>query len=136
MNKLTLNFRTSNDLGYSAYDAYITLARRYNWDLTSAGHFKPLHLLYAKAATPEGYSPWFVAHSNFISDEDTNGFWKNTFKKDFIYEEWIGDPLKKRTNLILDETERVVFAKNQAENIILWVYIGFTTSQKMIMEIM
>ena len=114
MNKTALNFRTSNDFGYSAYDAYAFLAKKYGWQISVAGNFKPLHLLYAKGATPEGYSVWFVAHSNFISEDDTNGLWKNTIKKDLICEEWLGDSAQRRTNLILDETTRVVFAKKSS----------------------
>ena len=105
-----LSFNDGNDLGSVAYDAYLTLAKRYNWSLSAASSFEPRRLLFAEDVTSEGYSVWFVAHSNFISEEDTNGLWKNTFKKDLLLEEWFPEALKKH-NPKVREPKRIVFAK-------------------------
>ena len=92
MSKKDLLFLNYNDeCGTSAKDAYTRYAKRYNWDLSKASNFAPRKLLYACAVTPEGYSPWFVAHSNFISADDSNGKWLNRFENDLLFEEWLPD---------------------------------------------
>ncbi len=112
MIKPILSFNESNDLGTVAHRAYRMLADRYNWDLLLASNFEPRKLLYAKNATNEGYSVWFLPHSNFISEDDTNGLWKNTFKKDMLLEEWSPDAvIKHGFGLFSDKTKRVTFAK-------------------------
>ena len=105
----SLNF--NEDCGKSAQDAYNRFSKKFDWDTSVSSLFAPRRLLYAKAATPEGYSPWFVAHSNFISDDDTNGLWKNTFQKDMLYEEWLPESKKHQHELRQDQTTRLVFAK-------------------------
>lgn len=81
-------------------------------NLLLASNFEPRRLLYAKNATEERYSVWFLAHSNFISEEDTNGLWKNKFKKDMLLEEWFPEAVRKyEEELFCDQTKRVVFAK-------------------------
>ncbi len=106
-----LNRLTDDDFGCSAHDAYGRLSRIYDWDASLAPHFERKRLLYAKTASPEGYSVWFVAHSNFISDEDTTGVWKNTFEKDSIIEEWLPPSKRYRKELLTDNTKRIVFVK-------------------------
>ena len=77
-----------------------------------ASNFEPRRSLYAKNATEEGYSVWFLAHSNFICEEDTNGLWKNEFKKDMLSEEWFSEAVRKyKEELLCDRSKRVVFAK-------------------------
>ena len=111
MSVMTLKFNDGADFGSVAHDAYRTLGKRYGWNLRYESSFEPRRLLYANGVTPEGYSVWFVAHSNFISPEDASGPWKNTFIGDEIHEEWDHLAEKRHINLYLDETERVVFAK-------------------------
>lgn len=109
--KKPLKFNDGNDLGCSAYDAYGRLSRIYDWDPSCAPLFERKRLLYAKSASPEGYSVWFVAHSNFISDEDTTGVWKNTFEKDTIIEEWLPPSKRYHKGLLTDSAKRIVFVK-------------------------
>ena len=109
--KKPLEFNVTPDLGQSAHDAYCMLAAKYDWNPLCASSFEPKHLLYAKAASPEGYSVWFVAHSNYISDDDTTDRWKNTFKNDTLIEEWLPSSKKFYKEMLTDSTKRIVFAK-------------------------
>lgn len=112
MSTIKLSFNDGNDLGTTAHKAYAFLARRYKWDINLVKYFEPRQLLYAADATSEGYSVWFLPHSNFISEEDTNGLWKNTFNGDKIHEEWLPSIANKpHSGLHTDKSTRVVFAK-------------------------
>ena len=97
-----------------AQKAYIICAKRYGWNISDAYKFGPRMLLYARSATPEGYSPWFVAHSNFISLEDSNGRWLNRFEKDLLFEEWLPESRRYRQEMHDDNTIRIVFVKKQS----------------------
>ena len=115
MSKKDLLFLNYNDeCDTSAKDAYTRYAKRYNWDLSKASNFAPRKLLYARAVTPEGYSPWFVAHSNFISADDSNGKWLNRFENDLLFEEWLPDSSHLKRELTADNTRRIVFAKKSS----------------------
>ncbi len=102
------------ECGTVAKDAFIVFGKRYNWDLSQSYRFGPKMLLYARSATPEGYSPWFVAHSNFIDDEDTNGRWLNRFEGDLLLEEWLPESGSYKTEMSSDNTRRIVFAKKRS----------------------
>ena len=104
----------NDECGTTAKDGYIRFAKRYGWDMSKASNFGPRMLLYARSATPEGYSPWFVAHSNFISLEDTNGRWLNRFEKDLLFEEWLPNSQHYLDEMRSDNTIRIVFVKKQS----------------------
>lgn len=108
------NLKFNDECGTSAGDAYKIYAKRYGWNLSDAYKFGPRMLLYARSATPEGYSPWFVAHSNFISLEDSNGRWLNRFEKDLLMEEWLPDSRRYLEEMYSDNTIRIVFVKKQS----------------------
>ena len=111
-NTRILDFKDYEDFGYSARDAYRSVGRRYHWDMSLAESFGPQRLLYAKDATLEGFSVWFLAHSNF--NEEDNGIWRNSFDGDYIREEWLNQNMLHHNKMILDHTVRVVFAKKKS----------------------
>lgn len=90
--------------GTNSKSIYLDCCDWFGWDINQKGNFgRQGALLYAKRATPEGYSPWFITHHNLTQTK--GGEWKNTIQGDFIYEEW--DNYDER--MWEDKTIRVVF---------------------------
>ena len=90
--------------GTNSKNIYLNCCEWFGWDKSQTGNFgRQGALLYAKRATLEGYSPWFVTHHNLTGTK--GGEWKNTIDGDFIHEEWDNyDP-----RMWDDKTTRVVF---------------------------
>ena len=102
-------------LDTSAQRIYLSMVEKYGWDISCKGKFAPLKLLYAKCATQEGHSVWFVAHSNLIDKDDNNGKWKNTFEGNLLLEEWLPEGINQfGGEITLDNTKRVIFAKKKS----------------------
>lgn len=109
-----MKYNDHKPIDTAAQRIYMQLVKKYGWEIACAGKFAPHKLLYAKYATPEGYSVWFVAHSNLTSTHNSNGKWINTFKQDCLLEEWLPDGMEYHGGeLTLDNTLRVVFAKKK-----------------------
>ncbi len=51
--------------GTKAQDIYDACCRKFKWDSSKRGSFGPQKTLYTMNATPENYSVWFLAHSNW-----------------------------------------------------------------------
>ena len=99
-----------------ARHAYQTLAREFDWDLDCIDFFGTRRLLYVPDVTPEGFGVWFIAHSNFTSDNDPNEQWNNTIRGDYIFEEWLSPIPTYHKYLISDASIRVVFSKKASGN--------------------
>lgn len=97
------------DCGAKAKTIYEMCCKRYGFKQEYSGKFGLRQGLYAADATPEGYSVWFLAHSNWTGTE--NGKWKNTIKplERIITEQW--NHLDSR--FYYDNGIRIVFAKNK-----------------------
>ncbi len=93
--------------GTSAQRIYVDFCDKYGWDIDERGKFGKQQRLFSEVATPEGYSVWFLAHSNLT--ETSNGKWKNEFSGDVLYEKWESDV----DGLLFSvrKIKRVVFAK-------------------------
>ena len=93
--------------GTRAQDIYDDCCKKFGWDSTKRGLFAPQKPLYAAAATREGYSPLFLAHS--IWTESKGGIFTNTITENTIEEKWneIG------YDFYHDNHTRVVFAKSK-----------------------
>lgn len=92
--------------GTNTREIYLKCCKWFGWDDNQKHNFgKQGALLYAKEATKESYSPWFIAHSNLSYGEAEH--WKNKIIKNFIFEEWKTN----KYNPYNDQTIRVVFAK-------------------------
>ncbi len=92
--------------GTNSKNIYLDCCEWFGWDKIQACNFgRQGALLYAKRATPEGYSPWFVTHHNLTGTK--GGEWRNTIVDDLILEEW--DNYDER--MWDDKTTRVVFIK-------------------------
>lgn len=104
--------------GGSARPIYRECCRQYGWDENESFKFGPRQLLYAKGATPEKYSPWFLCHSNWTDDRAKK--WENVISKDqnTIWEFWSNHFTAKTSDL----TARVVFAKRDNEYYFLGIY--------------
>lgn len=100
--------------GTRAQDIYDDCCKKFGWDYTKRGLFAPQKPLYAAGATPEGYSPLFLAHSNWTESKGSN--WTNTITGTTIEEKWdeVG------YDFYHDEYTRVVFAKSKYCN---WNYV-------------
>ncbi len=93
--------------GTKARDIYVACCKRFGWDKSKGYLFGPKMLLYAEGASPEGYSPWFVAHSDWTEDEAKK--WRNIIYADRIEEIW----KQPSDNMTEDMTLRIVFAKRR-----------------------
>lgn len=100
--------------GGKAQIIYDECCKRFGWDYTKRGLFAPQKPLYAPGATPEGYSPLFLAHSNWTDSKGSN--WTNTITSTTIEERWdtVG------YDFYHDNYTRVVFAKSKSCN---WNYV-------------
>lgn len=97
--------------GGNAREAYDRLCREFNWDPSKRNDFAMLKPLYSIDATEEGYSVWFLAHSNLNGTK--GGIWNNKiYRKKSIYyntiEERWDEP---NPGLYEDQTTRVTFVK-------------------------
>ena len=95
-----------NICGTNSKTIYLDCCADFGWDKSQSNNFgKQGALLYAKSATSEGFSPWFVSHHELT--QTTGGSWNNIIDGDFIYEKW-DEP---KLGLFEDKTTRVVFIK-------------------------
>ena len=98
--------RIGSAFGTNSRRAYLKCCEWFGWDKSEAKNFgRQGALLYAKRATPEGYSPWFISNHNL--ERTKGGKWNNTIEENFIYEQW--DEADER--IWNDKTIRVVFLK-------------------------
>ena len=97
----------SKGYGTRAQDIYDCCCKQFGWDYAKRGLFAPQKPLYAKGATPEGYSPLFLAHSNWTESKGSN--WSNTITEKTIEEKW--DEITH--DFYHDDHIRVVFAKSK-----------------------
>lgn len=97
------------ECGTNSKAAYLDCCMEFGWDETQKGNFgRQGALLYAKNATPEGYSPWFLSHHDL--HQTKAGIWKNKIRGElgeYIYEEW--DSIE--GSMWGDISTRVVFLK-------------------------
>lgn len=100
--------------GGRAQVIYDDCCKRFGWDANKRGLFAPQKPLYAKGATPERYSPLFLAHSNWTESKGSN--WTNTISAHTIEEKW--DIVN--SDFYRDTCTRVVFAKSKHCN---WEYV-------------
>ena len=114
-NKLVRNLHKG--YGTRAQDIYDDCCKKFGWDYSKRYLFGMMQLLYAKEATPEKYSPWFLAHNNWT--ETKGGNWFNKIQGDIIEEMWT--EIDNRFHN--DNTLRVTFVKNKSkEYIFLGIY--------------
>ena len=104
-NKLVRNLYKG--YGTRAQAIYDECCGKFGWDYTKRGLFAPQKPLYAAGATPEGYSPLFLAHSNWT--ETKGGNMTNVITNTTIEEKW--DTLE--YDFHHDKYTRVVFAKSK-----------------------
>lgn len=93
--------------GTRAQAIYDECCGKFGWDYTKRGLFAPQKPLYAAGATPEGYSPLFLAHSNWT--ETKAGNMTNVITNTTIEEKW--DTLE--YDFYHDKYTCVVFAKSK-----------------------
>jgi len=72
----TLIRNLNKGYGTRAQDIYDDCCKKFGWDYSKRSLFAPQKPLYAAGATPEGYSPLFLAHSNWTESKGSN--WTNT----------------------------------------------------------
>ena len=107
-----LRYSDQRPLDTAAKRIYLSMVEKYGWEISCQGKFDKQQLLYVKRATGEGYSVWFVAHSNLVNKKDTNGKWKNEFQGNCLIEKWLQEGKEQLgAALTQDNTIRVTFAK-------------------------
>ena len=104
------------DHGTSAQRKYVECCERFGWDICQKNKFGNMQQLYAKGATPEGYSPWFLPHSNLTKSK--GGTWNNNVEGNYIFEEWE----EVQPKMMSDKTKRVVFVKMGGRYVFYGVY--------------
>ena len=103
--------RVGNSLGTNSKSIYLKCCQIFGWDESRENNFgRQGALLYAKRATPEGYSPWFLSNHNL--ENTKGGKWNNTIEDDFIFEEWDEEDERMRE----DKTNRIVFLKLKGDD--------------------
>lgn len=117
--------------GGSAQKAYERFCGEFGWDKRKSKFFMPMNLLYATNVTAEGYSVWFMTHSNLEGGKAS--IWNNRIMKkhskeyyDAIEEKWEESWEKPSIGqgLYTDQTTRVVFAKlRDGQYIFLGIFI-------------
>lgn len=106
--------------GGSAQPIYDECCSKFGWDSSQRSLFGKQRGLYAENATPQGYSVWFLAHSNWTQTNVEN--WRNKILQETIEEVWL-DP--QYNSYFHDESIRVVFAKTKYYG---YVFIGLYRS--------
>lgn len=118
-----------NGFGGSAQPIYDVCCERFGWPRSQRHLFGRQQLLYAEGATPEGYSPWFLAHSNL--SETMGGKWSNRISFNTIEETW----KERQYDLYHDETIRVTFAKTKSFGyVFLGVYKPIKVDEKILSD--
>ena len=94
--------------GTVALNIYDDCCNKFGWDSSKRYLFDKQCVLYAEGATPAGYSPWFLVHSNLTDTKDGN--WFNRILSDGTVEEvWT----EQEVGLYTDESQRVTFTKTR-----------------------
>jgi hypothetical protein len=105
---LTMGFTA----GTRAIDNYDRCCALFGLKRVLRGNFAPQRMLYAKNATPEGYSVWMLAHSSLNENFNRNRRWYNIFVyPDIIREIWFNS-----SDIAMSQEDysyRVCFAKTR-----------------------
>ena len=108
---LTVNY----NYGTVAQDIYISCCKEFGWDEEQKEKFGEQNVLYAKEATQEGFSPWFLAKHNWnepvekIEDMQGRCFMRYHDSGGDIAEFWLEPP----EDFYSDWTGRIVFANSE-----------------------
>lgn len=108
---LTVNY----NYGTVAQDIYINCCKEFGWDEEQKEKFGEQNVLYAKEATQEGFSPWFLAKHNWnepvekIEDMQGRCFMRYHDSGGDIAEFWLEPP----EDFYSDWTGRIVFANSE-----------------------
>ena len=105
----------TSSFGGKAQTIYDHCCESFGWDKSQRGSFGPQQILYAEGASPEGFSPWFLPHSNLSGT--TGGNWFNIVTENTVEELWV----ECKSGLYTDYTTRVTFIKKKG---IGYVFLG------------
>lgn len=114
--------------GTTAKEIYSQCCDVFNWEKKEIGKFGQQQELYAMDATPEKFSVWFLAHSNWTATK--NGKWHNSIdtSKGIIEEYWDDKSIARFDK---DKEPRVVFAKDKTNKyLFLGVYENESIDEK------
>jgi hypothetical protein len=103
---MQLNRDVDHFLGTNAYDIYVKCCKSFGWDINEACKFSSRTILYSKGAA-HGLSPWFLAHSNYLNEMNSQKNWTNEIHGEYIDEYWTNV----NNNYYYDNTIRIAFAK-------------------------
>jgi hypothetical protein len=105
--------KTGFSAGTKAIDNYDRCCTLFGFKRALRGNFSMMQMLYAKNATPEGYSVWMVAHSNlnesYHKAKESGRKWYNKF----VYPDTIKKIWLYPDEYIEDNSTRVCFAKEK-----------------------
>lgn len=105
----------TNSFGGKAQTIYDHCCESFGWDKSQRWAFGPQQILYAEGASPEGFSPWFLPHSNL--SETLGGNWFNIVTENTVEELWITP----KHGLHHDYTTRITFIKTKSNG---YVFLG------------
>ena len=112
--------RKGKSCGTNARKTYYSLAQKFGWDQREGRNFGWHTLNYANIATREGYSVWFLAHSNWTGTH-TYGV-KNKISETYMEQWWMNS-----SHPVATTRKRLIFAKKDNWYIFLGVFefVGF-----------
>lgn len=102
--------------GTAAKDIYLSACDAFSWNRSNAGHFGWQTPNYSDIATPEGYSVWFLAHSNWTGT-DTHGV-INKISESYMEQWWMDKDYPKA-----GKRPRVIFAKKDGVYLFLGIFV-------------
>ena len=115
-NSTKIRLLCGKECGTNSKKIYEKYAEMYGWDRRQSSQFGAQgQPLYAREATPEGYSVWCISYSNL--NDKKGGQWRNRFSDDKDTNDLIEELWEYRTHDRLHDfsetTTRIVFAKNR-----------------------
>ena len=109
--KKPLKRDVSEGYGSNAKEIYTRGCELYGWDESKANCFGYQTAMFAPNATPEGYSVWFLTHSNLSGTY--GGTWNNKIEGSTIEETWTNDLY---SDYFRNDNLRITFAKKRCAN--------------------
>ena len=106
--------------GTRAIDNYDRCCTLFGFDPARRGSFGRQQMLYAKNATPEGYSVWMLAHTSLNESFNRDRKWYNMFGTDTIKEIWFDT--NDAVGSLQDRSVRICFAKQNGNYVFQGLY--------------
>ena len=111
--------------GTSAESIYVNCCDKLKWSYYEKGKFAKQKKLYSNVATPEGYSVWFLAHSNWTGTHTAGVI--NKISESYMEQWWMDSTHPRAT-----KRKRIIFAKSELKYMFLGIYefVGYERKEE------